>query len=47
MHLTEDTTAHVLKLRFLWGENAVQNMVIRNALRGIKCLLHYQKIHTV
>lgn len=32
---------------FLWGENAVQNTVIRNALRGTKCLLHYQKIYAV
>lgn len=32
---------------FLWGENVVQNMLIRNALRGIKSLLHYHKTPTV
>jgi len=34
-------------LGFLWDENTVQNTAIRNALRGAKHLLHYQKIHAV
>lgn len=47
MHLTGDTTAHLIKLGFLWGENTVQNMFTRNSLQATKNLLCYKKIPTV